>query len=516
MKKEFSKNVTREIGRFTFVLLLLGIGAVKSWAQQKTVYYYDNGKISSEGFMRDGKPDGYWKTYYLDGGLKTEGNRLNFKLDSIWKFYREDSTLEKSISYREDLKNGWEKFYSTKGILLEEYTYANNLKEGLARYYYPTGELWKEVNFKNNKEEGKAFEFEKDGRIITLMTYRNGYLYAQEKINRYNSEGRKSGNWQEYYPNTRVKEEGNWTNGLRNGIFKFYKKNGDLDRVEKYEEGELVKDDAEAALLDIRKEYNEDGSVKSVGAYKDGKKHGTFREFDAKGNIVGAFIYDNETKSGEGLLDTLGRKQGLWKWFYPDGSVRSQGTYKDGKKDGEWTYFFTTGKAEQKGTYKDDVYIGNWKWFFADGRVHREEQYRKGREEGHFVEYDSLGNVLTEGDYIDGLKTGKWILHVNDHFEEGEFLDGERNGKWIWKYENDQLAFEGEFQNGVPVGKHKYWWHNGQLKMKGEYEAGEQNGRWDYLDENGVLTLYVEYDIGIAVRINGQRIKLPKQKNPEQ
>ena len=27
------------------------------------VFYYDNGKISSEGNMRIGKPDGFWKTY---------------------------------------------------------------------------------------------------------------------------------------------------------------------------------------------------------------------------------------------------------------------------------------------------------------------------------------------------------------------------------------------------------------------------------------------------------------------
>jgi hypothetical protein len=25
--------------------------------------YYANGKLSSEGTIRDGKPDGYWKTY---------------------------------------------------------------------------------------------------------------------------------------------------------------------------------------------------------------------------------------------------------------------------------------------------------------------------------------------------------------------------------------------------------------------------------------------------------------------
>ncbi|MBP5782526.1 MAG: hypothetical protein J6W04_03195, partial [Bacteroidales bacterium] len=39
-------------------------------------FFYPNGKVvSSEGFMVDGKPDGYWKSYYENGNLKSEGNR---------------------------------------------------------------------------------------------------------------------------------------------------------------------------------------------------------------------------------------------------------------------------------------------------------------------------------------------------------------------------------------------------------------------------------------------------------
>ncbi|MEI6749978.1 MAG: hypothetical protein WCM93_12530, partial [Bacteroidota bacterium] len=52
-----------------------------------TQFYHKNGKIASEGTMRDGKPNGYWKTFNADGILKSEGNRKKFELDSLWKFY---------------------------------------------------------------------------------------------------------------------------------------------------------------------------------------------------------------------------------------------------------------------------------------------------------------------------------------------------------------------------------------------------------------------------------------------
>lgn len=504
------QSVTREKSAFIFAVLIFisNLGH----AQEKKTYYYENGVVSSEGFMRDGKPDGYWKTYYPDGGLKTEGNRKNFRLDSVWKFYRSDSTLERSISYREDLKTGPERTYSIKGILQEEIPFENNIKSGTARYYYPTGELQKELSFVNNKEEGKGFEYDVDGRIITLLTYKNGFIYAQEKINRYNTEGKRTGIWQDLYVPGRIKEEGNWTNGLRNGVFKFYNRKGELERLERYEDGELVKGDNDSAVLDIRKEVYDSGKIKSIGSYKEGKKHGVFREFDEQGNVTNSFVYDQDTRSGEGLLDTLGRKQGVWKWYYPDGSLKSQGAYKDGKRDGPWTYFFSTGKIEQKGNFKEDIFTGDWKWYFPSGSVHREELYRKGKEDGHTVEYDSLGNVITEGDYVDGLRTGKWKLTVNDHTEEGEYADGERTGEWIWKYDNGQEAFKGEFQGGIPIGKHRYWYRNGNLKMRGTYEGGELSGRWEYYDEMGMPTLTMDYEAGIAMKINGQKIKLPKQK----
>ena len=60
------------------------------------VFRYPNGSISSEGYIKDGKPDGYWKSYYITGVLKSEGKRRNHLLDSIWVFYTQTGdTLEK-------------------------------------------------------------------------------------------------------------------------------------------------------------------------------------------------------------------------------------------------------------------------------------------------------------------------------------------------------------------------------------------------------------------------------------
>jgi antitoxin component YwqK of YwqJK toxin-antitoxin module len=51
------------------------------------IFKYPNGTISSEGLIKNGKPEGFWKSYYVTGIKKSEGKRTNYLLDSIWIFY---------------------------------------------------------------------------------------------------------------------------------------------------------------------------------------------------------------------------------------------------------------------------------------------------------------------------------------------------------------------------------------------------------------------------------------------
>jgi antitoxin component YwqK of YwqJK toxin-antitoxin module len=52
----------------SYLIILFLIPFVIAQAQESdekdgyTVFYYENGKKSSEGTMKDGKPDDYWKT----------------------------------------------------------------------------------------------------------------------------------------------------------------------------------------------------------------------------------------------------------------------------------------------------------------------------------------------------------------------------------------------------------------------------------------------------------------------
>ena len=99
--------------------------------------------------MRNGKPDGFWKTYYPSGIMKSEGNRTNFLLDSVWVFYNEAGDTLQKVSYILGKRNGFTITYNTqhnadpmhRGKILSRELYVNDKKEGFSFVYYPDGEV---------------------------------------------------------------------------------------------------------------------------------------------------------------------------------------------------------------------------------------------------------------------------------------------------------------------------------------------------------------------------------------
>ncbi len=63
------------------------------------VYYYENGKVWSEGFFKAGKNEGLRSTYFENGNKRYEGNYKSDLRVGIWKFYSESGSLSNQINY---------------------------------------------------------------------------------------------------------------------------------------------------------------------------------------------------------------------------------------------------------------------------------------------------------------------------------------------------------------------------------------------------------------------------------
>jgi len=483
-------------------------------------FYYENGKVSSEGYMKNGKPDRYWKSYYPDGTLKSEGNRKFFMLDSTWVFYNEKGDTSKIINYKNDKKHGYLITYEWKydtingkiGGIVSKELYLDDIKQGLS-YYYKNGKLYKEVYYKDGKKNGIEKEYDENGTIITITEYKNDFIISREKINRKDEKGLKQGIWKEFYPNNRIYKEVNYKNDTIIGVYKEYDKDGKVVVKKVYEKG-IEKNEEKSDTLDVlewREEYYDNGKIKYYGAFNNNIKVGLHKEYDAEGTTIVAKEYnENGELIAEGLIDTLNRKQSEWKLYYETGEIKAIGKYFNNQKVGEWLFYYRDGKLEQKGKYKKNAIDGKWIWYYPNGNVWREEYYDSGKEEGALVEYNDTGKIILKGQYLDGERTGYWIYEVGDIIEKGKYVDGLKDSTWKSFYLNGKVAEVCNYLQGYKNGKCKWYYPNGIIKLDGYYVMGRKEKKWYHYDENGQLYLTIQYKNDKEIKINGKKINLPK------
>lgn len=509
----------KRITIFIFFVLFCNINKAQESGTEKDgyhVYKYPNGTISSEGLIKNGKPEGFWKNYYVTGAKKAEGKRTNFLLDSIWVFYDQTGDTTEKINYLYGKKNGW--YYKYKkdpargSFIWSKELFAGDKKEGMAFIYYPDGKIQQTISYNGGKKEGLSKEYDKEGNIITLLEYNKDFLVSREKINRSDNKGLKQGEWKEFYSNGGIKSEKTYKDDLLHGYYKEYDKRGKLVLAMLYENGAIVKSRVEDEPdIEIVNKHDSDGKLTYSGPYRNKIPVGVHREFSKDGKVTNGFIYnDNGLLLSEGIVDESGKFNGKWKDLYPDGKVQAEGQYTESRRTGLWKFYNFSGKVEQTGSYNNGRPDGLWNWYYENGSLLREEEYFQGQRDGLSTEYSGTGDIIAKGQYSDGEKNGEWQFKTGDIKEEGKFISGLKDGVWKSSYSNGKLKFKGNFVQGNPDGQQVFYYENGRVKEEQYFQMGVRQKTWKKFDEDGIPILIISYKDDLEVSINGVRIKLPE------
>lgn len=489
-------------GLITIILLLFSVSAFSQILEGYNVFKYPNGNISSEGLIKNGRPEGYWKNYYKDGNLKSEGNRNNFQLDSLWKFYDNDGLISVTVEYLNGLKNGFRTtFNKDSSVFKTELFKADTIH--LFKQFFKSGDLKIKIQFKSGEKYNYAFEYNINGLEQTWWNYKNGN-YVKFIVNRKDEVGKRTGKWVKF-DNEILREEVNYIKGFKNGIEKIYNEYGKLILVNKYNNGLLLKDFKELKKINFKKTLGSNGLISESGGYNEKKQpHGVHRKYDEKGNVQSSKIYKNGIIIGSGIVKKNGKKDGKWNLYYDSGKKRAEGKFINGIKIGYWKYFYKNGLLENEGNYalngKQD---GLWKEYFNHGGICEEINYFQGLYDGIFIAYNDTGKVIIKGHYKEDYEIGEWI-YINGNFTStGYFINGNKNGEWISYYKNKQIIFKGSFQNGIPIGEHLYWYETGVLMKYGIFKNGRKYGIWMNYASNGRVLMVSEYLDGLEIVING-------------
>lgn len=471
-------------------------------------FFYDNGKISSEGCWLDGKPEGKWKNYDLQGNLVSEGMRKDSKLTGVWTFYEKGRPVSE-IRYSDNRKNGSSRnFFPDRTVISP---YVNDTLHGLKIVIDTLGNVMQKTPFSKGLENGLERKYDSYGDTYLFTFFRNGMIVFRQRANSRDSEGRKQGVWKDYYENGTLHWECTYRNGLKNGYHKVYDSSGNLILLNKYVDGILQEDAPELAELTIHTEYFQNGKPKFRVAYKDGRPEGVCRVYDSiTGKVVRGIVFKNGEIVGTGNVDNQGNLNDSWKEYYPDGKIKCTGYYYKGKKYGKWRYFYPSGKVEQEGEFRNGEYDGRWVWYYPDGSIRIDQEYYQGKLDGNSVEYDNSARIVAKGKYLEGLEDGYWEYYDGEEYTEGNYVLGEKDGLWrsYWskKGKKRRLSFQGRYVGGLPDGRHQYFNEEGKLLEEGYYRQGKRIGTWIKYDKEGLPELRIRYDQNEEeIRYNGKR-----------
>jgi antitoxin component YwqK of YwqJK toxin-antitoxin module len=128
-----------------------------------------------------------------------------------------------------------------------------------------------------------------------------------------------------------------------------------------------------------------DGQVKSKGTYKDGKLEGLLEQYYENGQVKSKMTFKDEIP--EGLIEM----------YYENGQVKSKMTFKDGKPEGLIEMYYENGQVKSKGTFKDEKPEGLIEEYYENGQVKLKGTYKDGKLEGLLEQYYENGQVKSKG-----------------------------------------------------------------------------------------------------------------------
>lgn len=116
--------------------------------------------------------------------------------------------------------------------------------------------------------------------------------------------------------------------------------------------------------------------------------------------------------------DAAGKKQGFWKYFWPNGDLKYEVYYENNEKEGlEIRYYDGQDCIEFSNTYKNGVLDGPSVTFFPNCSTKCEEIYSNGKRNGYERCYDQTGFLETEGQYVNGELVGSYA-----HYDKKGFI----------------------------------------------------------------------------------------------
>lgn len=332
-------------------------------------------------------------TRYRDNEVifNEEINRYNNKKEKtgVWKYFDNTGKLKEERMYLDGKLNGYLKQYDDQGYLINTVRYENdqialngndiNVQIEIKEEYDQRGNLSFQGGYLKDLPVGTHRWFNQKGQVIKSETYDIYGILESEGI--VNPDGSKNGKWIEYYPDKKVKSQGNYKNDLKDGLWSFYFDNGKIQQQGNYSNGRMTGN---------WKWYFKSGMLLLDENYSYGQPDGESIQYSELGEVVDSGLYSQGYKEGEWITKVgdmilkgnyaMGQKDGIWKQYYKTGELFFKGTYVQGNADGKHVYYYPDGDILEERYYSDGIKVKSWIKYKKNGEVLLIVQYKDNRE----------------------------------------------------------------------------------------------------------------------------------------
>ncbi|MEQ6122474.1 hypothetical protein [Reichenbachiella sp. MALMAid0571] len=385
------------------VILLVSVYLLSKGVTGDQIFYYESGKVQSQGMLREGKENGPWQYYYENGNIQAETNYKNGLETGIWKWYSESEKLFKVGNYNNGLFDGTWLVYNENGILIDSSNYSNGRLNGAYTSYHENGKLFQIGQYVRDKQTGQFKTYNKNGFLISEGRFNNGELAGLWK---YFYEDGTPSHEIEYIDKTISKIMNAWDfNGEKlvsggNGTFKAFFNNNSVSQEGKLEFGKRVGE---------WKTYFGDGKLKEVGNYVANDFHLTSawnqkgEQMVKNGNGEYTSYFDSSTYVYEKGSFKNGLKNGYWEIHYPNTIlIQQELNFVDGKVHGRSVNYYNNGNLMTEGVFDKDKKVGEWKWYYESGQLQCSINYENDKKQGDQVFYSEAGIEAKKEVYEDG------------------------------------------------------------------------------------------------------------------
>jgi len=263
-----------------------GLKAEMIYRNDGTAYaylYYDGKPVKmGEGKYINQEKDSVWLSYDPQGKLSGRDTYRKGVLHGSSVVYHNDGSVSEEFSYQNGKKNGpWRQYYKN-GKVMAEGNYVDDIMVGEYIKNYLNGREWIRGKYNSSGLKESTWIYgNEDGSIGQMVVYRSG---KEQKVVRTNGtfteffepekpkevvnykDGKKNGDYIEYYDNGKwiekvvdktreggevetyrvlegqtMKKKGTYKDDLLHGKMTYFYENGKVERVEEYQNGQLVK-----------------------------------------------------------------------------------------------------------------------------------------------------------------------------------------------------------------------------------------------------------------------------------